>query len=75
MNKLFQLLILCIFVAHIASIIGCGSSRQIQQEAFVWPQPPDEPRVQYIGTLRGESDFRIGLSDVLDVIAGSEGKN
>jgi DNA-binding beta-propeller fold protein YncE len=75
MKTVTRLFLLFFISENLILFTGCGSSRQLQTDAIVWPAPPDDPRVQYISTLRGEEDFSIGLSNVLDVIAGSEGKS
>jgi DNA-binding beta-propeller fold protein YncE len=52
-------------------LIGCGSSKQLQQSTlFVWPLPPDEPRIQYLRTFRGEDDFGSGLSSIITALGG-----
>jgi DNA-binding beta-propeller fold protein YncE len=53
---------------------GCGGSRQAQEGElrYVWPEPPDSPRVAYVETFRGEKDFSAGLGGVITAITGKE---
>jgi DNA-binding beta-propeller fold protein YncE len=75
MKKHTQYLFFIILVAKIFVFSGCGTSHQIQQTDITWPAPPDEPRVQYVTTYKGEDDFRFGLGSILDFIGGSKGKS
>lgn len=55
----------------VLSLIGCGSSKQLQQPtALFWPPPPDEPRIQYIRTFQSEDDFGAGLSKIVTALGG-----
>ncbi len=55
---------------------GCGSSSgSMANKRYIWPEPPDSPRVEYITTFRGESDFSGGISRMLGSITGSTGVN
>ncbi|MFH1747232.1 MAG: 6-bladed beta-propeller [Planctomycetota bacterium] len=51
-----------IFVLLIVpAIVGCqgplGPIFPVVSTSIVWPQPPDQPRIRYIGELRGESSL------------------
>jgi DNA-binding beta-propeller fold protein YncE len=52
----------------LAALGGCASEQRPIFDAVadphVWPAPPDEPRVRYLGTLRGEADLRASRSGV-----------
>ena len=63
------------------ALAGCQSTaRPIFPEInppLVWPQPPDQPRIRYVGELRGEESLGIkpsGLESLRTVIAGSRAK-
>ena len=49
-------------------VITAGCSRQQGAifeplaEPLVWPQPPEKPRISYVGSLMSESDLRPGAS-------------
>jgi len=50
---------------------GCSGSKEAQgEQRFVWPSPPDTPRIAYVRTYRGEEDFPNALSSVLGSLAG-----
>ncbi len=61
-----------VMVLLIASVLlimlccGCGSSRGILFEQLdqpvVWPEPPEQPRIKYVGQLTGEEDLRKEVS-------------
>lgn len=58
---------------------GCSSRPGVLFEAAdqqrVWPPPPDEPRVRYVGQLRSSEDLRAGRSGLKglgDAIFGRE---
>jgi len=56
-------------------LAGCGGSQQAVQDGAdltVWPQPPDEPRIRYLASLRGENDFSSGFGDVLKALGGEQ---
>jgi DNA-binding beta-propeller fold protein YncE len=48
---------------------GCSGSKE---QALVWPEPPDEPRIQYLRTLRGEEDFRGAMGKAISEVAGEQ---
>jgi DNA-binding beta-propeller fold protein YncE len=68
--KLELLLVVLILLAS-----GCAGNQgpllAIPEEQLLWPQPPEEPRIKYIGTLSTEADlekqvsFAQGLGDLL----------
>lgn len=60
-----------------AVVAGCQSAtRPIFPEitpAIVWPEPPDQPRIRYVGELRGEASLGVkpsGWKALRAVIAG-----
>jgi len=52
-------------------VISCAPVEQEKQEEWVWPPPPEKPRIKYIASYRGESDFK--GKGLLDVLLGEEG--
>jgi DNA-binding beta-propeller fold protein YncE len=66
-----------LFLFGLAAILivmsGCGGSKEVQQEIrYVWPEPPDSPRVAYVRTFRGESDFGGGIGGFVGSLTGKE---
>lgn len=56
---------------------GCQSPRRAilayDGPALLWPRPPDQPRIRYVGELRGESSLGIrprGWTALRAVLAG-----
>ncbi|WP_457641879.1 6-bladed beta-propeller [Persephonella sp.] len=55
-------------------IYSCGGAKKPQKvEKIFWPLPPEEPRILYLGSYHGESDFK-GKS-ALDVLLGEPDKD
>ncbi|MHC5054410.1 MAG: SMP-30/gluconolactonase/LRE family protein [Planctomycetota bacterium] len=53
-------------------LVICGCAAEIAQEPeIVWPAPPEKPRIKYLRTLTGESDFKRS-SAALTALAGEE---
>ncbi|NPB06465.1 MAG: 6-bladed beta-propeller [Aquificae bacterium] len=64
----FRLFPLFLFFLY---LFACGPTQKPQQtEEFVWPPPPEKPRIKYLGSYRGESDFR--KEGFLGLILGEE---
>ncbi|TAK51075.1 MAG: 6-bladed beta-propeller [Bacteroidetes bacterium] len=71
MNKLSVLLFFGSALAFALLASGCGSSREMESaRRYIWPEPPDSPRVEYINTLRGESDFSSGIGGFFNALSG-----
>lgn len=60
-----KLLLLSLLMLILLS--GCASTAQ-ETGIFVWPSPPDEPRIAYVRSYTGAGDFR--KSSFLDAIFG-----
>ncbi len=45
----------------LVAVTGCGPERfdpfESPQASLVWPEPPEEPRILYLGALSGEADM------------------
>ena len=55
-------------------IYSCGGAKKPQKvEKVFWPLPPEEPRILYLGSYHGESDFK-GKS-ALDILLGEPDKD
>jgi len=55
-------------------LYSCGGAKKPQKvEKIFWPPPPEEPRILYLGSYRGESDFK-GKS-TLDVLLGEPSRD
>lgn len=50
-------------------ITGCAPKKK--EVGWVWPPPPEEPRIKYIASYRGEGDFK--RMDLLGLILGESG--
>lgn len=50
-------------------LTGCSGSKEA---ALVWPPPPDEPRIQFVRSVKGEADFRSAVGAVVTGIAGEK---
>ena len=52
--------------AVVFALSGCGSSRGVLfdelDQAIVWPEPPDEARIRYLGELSTEEDLKREVS-------------
>ena len=57
------------FAAISALAGGCSGSKE---QAIVWPAPPDEARIAYVRTLRGEADFTSSMGKALSEVAGEK---
>jgi sugar lactone lactonase YvrE len=61
------------------ALAGCasppGQGFSAPDAAFAWPPPPDQPRIYWIGQLRGEADLQAGRSvgrQIADALFGRE---
>jgi len=55
-------------------LYSCGGAKKPQKvEKIFWPLPPEEPRILYLGSYHGESDFK-GKS-ALDILLGEPDKD
>ena len=41
----------------ILSINGCATMDSAKEEAIFWPEPPEEPKIAYVRSYSGKSDF------------------
>ncbi len=74
MNNNSYLIAFILSLALVIAAIGCSGSKETTDERrYFWPEPPDPPRVEYVRTLHGESDFAGGLSGLLRSITGGSG--
>ena len=62
-----------LFFAAVAGLIwGCSGAKHAERE-FVWPDPPDTPRIKFLTTYQNESQFKSGLGKSLERLSGSSG--
>lgn len=55
--------------------LGCGSSKDAADtRKWVWPEPPDEARIEYLKTFRNENDFSSALGVLGDIVGGKGAK-
>ncbi len=63
---MFRRALAIILAGIVAAVGGCGSPRgdvfPALEEAIVWPVPPEEARIGYVGSLSTEEDLRPGRS-------------
>jgi DNA-binding beta-propeller fold protein YncE len=72
--------ILALLAALLTALLpGCGRPAGVifdpADGARVWPSPPDEPRIRYVGQLRGSDDLkpaRGGFQSLGDTLFGKE---
>lgn len=50
---------------------GCASSPQVK-ERFLWPVPPDEPRIEWIGSYRDQRDLKAEGKSIFSYVVGEE---
>ncbi len=50
-----------------AVLVGCAPKKK-EEVDWVWPPPPEKPRIKYIASYRGEDDFR--KVDILGALLG-----
>lgn len=50
-------------------LAGCSGAKET---AIVWPAPPDEPRIAFVRSVRGEDDFRGAVGTVVSGLAGEK---
>jgi DNA-binding beta-propeller fold protein YncE len=60
------------FIAFALTTLLSGGCSGSKEQVLVWPDPPDEARVQYVRTLRGEEDFRGAMGKALSEVAGEQ---
>ncbi len=56
------------FLFGVLLLLGCAPKKK--EEVFVWPPPPEKPRVVYLGSYRGEADFK--RFDLLEALLGEK---
>lgn len=67
MNKVLLFVGSIVWICSSLVVTGCSGAKE---GAIVWPAPPDEPRVAFVRSLRGEDDFSSGVGAALSSIAG-----
>lgn len=62
------LLLLC---AAVTLLGGCAAQQPQQARRYVWPRPPDQPRIEYIRSYYSQNDFpKSGMEKFTDMIFG-----
>jgi DNA-binding beta-propeller fold protein YncE len=69
MIRMKHVLTIAAFALAALDLGGCSGSKE---QAIVWPEPPDEARIQYVRTLRGEADFTSAMGKALSDVAGDK---
>jgi len=46
-----------LLLAAIFLLGGCAAEQQLQNRRFVWPSPPDQPRIEWLKAYYGENDY------------------
>ena len=52
-------ILLILFTLILAGCAGSARKDEVKKEEFVWPLPPEQPRIRYLGSVHSEMD--IGL--------------
>ena len=70
MRKIFLL----IYLVSLVVLISCSGSNQLSKnnEIYVYPAPPDEPRIQYLTSFSKSTDFTGERSAITNFIMGEE---
>ncbi len=58
-----------LFIISLIFLVGCAAKQQ-EEGVWVWPPPPEKPRIKYIASYRGEAD--LGKKDFLSPLLGEE---
>ncbi len=68
-----KLTIKSIFAAVTALIIlaGCATERPQMTKRYLWPRPPETPRIEWIKSYYGENDYpKSGLTEFMEMLFG-----
>jgi DNA-binding beta-propeller fold protein YncE len=68
-----RILLACLAASLAASAAGCASAPTKPSREYVWPLPPDPPRVRWIRTITKESDLGGGAARGLFRVLVPEG--
>jgi len=63
-TSLYRYICLCFFLFFLSSCV----TPEVKEVRLIFPPPPDEPRLVYVNSYRGESDFK--KRGFLDVLVG-----
>lgn len=55
--KMIKRMCRCLFPLLLATLVGCASAPKTTKLRFVWPDPPAEPKLEYIGAYGGVNDM------------------
>lgn len=61
LRRCHVLLVTLLFLIAVAGLTGCVSEpKKVREEPknLFWPMPPEQPRIHYIKSYRGQSDFK-----------------
>jgi DNA-binding beta-propeller fold protein YncE len=51
---------------------GCATSQPQQNRRYVWPRPPEQPRIEWLKSYYGQNDFpKSAFTEFVEVIFGS----
>ncbi len=65
-------LVMCITVTGFL-LSGCATNQPQSSRRYVWPRPPDEPKIEWIKSYYGQNDFpKSGFSVFLETLFGGE---
>jgi sugar lactone lactonase YvrE len=75
-HSLLRLLPLALCAAFLMSCSGGGQSARTDRETKIYPDPPDEPRIQYLTSFTTEAEFRGVTQDgILSSVLGEDEGN
>lgn len=70
LRKIMKIAVLLLISA--AMISGCAATEQAKStKRYVWPRPPDEPKIEWIKSYYGENDFpKSGFQEFIEALFG-----
>ena len=57
-------------VLLVASLVGCTAAKSAGGPDLFWPDPPDKPRIKYVGSLQSRGD--VGTPSFREVLLGND---
>lgn len=60
-----------LLLAAVFLLGGCATEQPLQQRRYVWPRPPDQPRIEWLKSYYGENDFpKSGFTEFTESLFG-----
>lgn len=59
-------------LAAVFLLAGCATEQPLQKRRYVWPRPPEQPRIEWLKSYYGENDFpKSGFQTFTEAIFGA----